>query len=286
MGCTPRRASRSQRNNNQRCYLNPNNQESTSNLSIILDNKTQGIHSTTLDHTSYPSLVNFQTMKLTPFGLEPVCFVPQNNNCSDNKFPSSSHYFPPSNNHCLSKETCQASKSYSVYPLYYGNNFQVDESQLGFEIPPKSNSSAVEPADMGIIQNHFPYDADASKKTRQTEPGDTPENQPFDLSLRLAPLSVPCSTHNSLSLKVEDVISSKSQEGIKSSNLLPQMGKGFSFFHLGNADVPSDSCLSKWSPQEATMRKRKTIVSHPTEERILCSPPKHQRFHFTTLMEE
>ncbi|KAK9280506.1 hypothetical protein L1049_014198 [Liquidambar formosana] len=157
LGCTPRRASRSQRNNNMRCYLSPNTQEpSSSNPASILE-ITQGNHTINLQYMShYLNLVKPTTTNSFHSGLQPQSPVTQNSNCATNKFPFSSENFPPSShNQCLSLETYPPSRLYSVYPLYYGNHLQREDSQFGLEISPKLNSNATESAETGYCTEPF-----------------------------------------------------------------------------------------------------------------------------------
>ncbi|KAA8525471.1 hypothetical protein F0562_007326 [Nyssa sinensis] len=293
LGCTPRRASRSQRNSNLRCYLNANTPETTC-VSYNSENTTEGSNTTNIQFMShYSSFMKSGTMNSIHLGSESRCPITQNN--TTNKSPFLSTNFPPhGTNQCLPMESYPSSNSCSIYPLYYGNYFQSQESQSGFGIPSKSNSHPMESAEMGVLQNLLSHNVDASNKIPQAELGDSPENLTnigCDLSLRLGPLSVPCiNVETSWLQEVEDVGSSTSREGSKLSAILPQMDKEFSFFPKVKADDPLDSYSSKWNSEdekmnvEATMRKRKAVFSHSSEDGGFFWQPKLPYNHLTGRM--
>lgn len=279
-----------------RCYLSPNTQEpSSSNPASILE-ITQGNHTINLQYMSdYLNLVKPTTTNWFHSGLQPQSPVTQNSNCATNKFPFSYENFPPSShNQCLSLETYPPSRLYSVYPLYYGNHLQREDSQFGLEISPKLNPNATESAETGMVQNLFSCNVDASNKITQADFNNHPESSPeigCDLSLRLGPLPVPCIiVENSWHQEVEDVGSSCSREGSKFHDRLPQMDKKFSFLPRRNADDPLDSCSSKWSSEfenlniQPTMRKRKAFDGHPAEDRQFCWQPRPPCNNFTGRM--
>ncbi|KAL6344884.1 hypothetical protein AAG906_006637 [Vitis piasezkii] len=285
LGCPQRRASRSQRNNNPRCYLTPSTQEPISISPSILENSPQGNHATISQVMSrYATFIKPSSMSVIQPGLEPHSTAFHNNDCPTSKFLFSSENCPPSGNKCLQMEVYPASNLCAVYPLYDGNQLQCEESQCGFGVQSHPKSNPMEPAGMGTIQNLFSYAIDPTKKPSQTDFGHVTENSPkidCDLSLRLGPLSIPCvSVENSWPQEFEDVGSSCSREGSKFSDLSPQVDKQFPFFPRGNTDDPLDSCLSKRSSEgenlnmEATMRKRKAVISYPLEDRQFCCQPK------------
>ncbi|KAI7988527.1 hypothetical protein LOK49_LG13G02608 [Camellia lanceoleosa] len=283
LGCTPRRASRSQRNSNPRCYLSASTPDQTTVSPSNLENIYHSNHITNPPFMSHNS--NFtkpNTMNFTVLDSE------------SHKFPFLSENFPPcSNARCLPSEAYASSNSCSVYPLYYGNPLQSQESQesqFRFRIPPNLNSDNLKPVKIGHLQNLFPCDVDASNQIPQADLRDTPENPPgigCDLSLRLGPLSVPCiSIENSWPQEVEDVERSKLNDDLK-----PWMDKEFSFFPKANADDdPLDSYSSKWSSEaedmnvETTMRKRKAVFSYPSEDGQFCWQPKLPSNHLTGKM--
>ncbi|RVW54052.1 hypothetical protein CK203_080369 [Vitis vinifera] len=218
LGCPQRRASRSQRNNNPRCYLTPSTQEPISISPSILENSPQGNHTTISQVMSrYATFIKPSSMSVIQPGLEPHSTAFHNNDCPTTKF---------------------------LFPLRTVLHLlQCEESQCGFGVQSHPKSNPMEPAGMGTIQNLFSYAIDPTKKPSQTDFGHVTENSPkidCDLSLRLGPLSIPC----------------------------------------GNTDDPLDSCLSKRSSEgenlnmEATMRKRKAVISYPLEDRQFCCQPK------------
>ncbi|CAL5440249.1 unnamed protein product [Camellia sinensis] len=283
LGCIPRRASRSQRNSNPRCYLSVSTPDQTCVSPSNLENIYHANHITNPPFMSHNS--NFtkpNTMNFTVLDSE------------SHKFPFLSENFPPcSNTRCLPTEAYASSNSCSVYPLYYGNPLQSQESQESqfcFHIPPNLNSDNPKTLKIGHLQNLFPCDVDASNQIPQADLRDTPENLPgigCDLSLRLGPLSVPCiSIENSWPQEVEDVERSKLNDDLK-----PWMDKEFSFFPKSNVDDdPLDSYSSKWSSEaedmnvEMTMRKRKAVFSYPSEDGQFCWQPKLPSNHLTGKM--
>ncbi|KAM7256885.1 hypothetical protein ACFE04_012626 [Oxalis oulophora] len=93
LGCTPRRASRSQRNTNPRCYLNSNTQGPGEAL-----------------------------MKPPTYGVS---------NVNNYKCAFTHENAPPSNNiQCTPVENYPTSEKCPVYPLYYGKVPQFEEPQL------------------------------------------------------------------------------------------------------------------------------------------------------------
>ncbi|XP_059658159.1 uncharacterized protein LOC132304483 [Cornus florida] len=281
LGCTPRRSSRSQRNSNPGCYLSASVPETTSAPPCNLDNTTQGNQQLKSFNSNFtvPSYMNS-----THLGLDSSFPITQNNNCTTNKSQFlSEKLLPHGTNQCLPMGTYPSSNSCLVYPLYYGNHLQSQELQSHFGITAKSNSHTPDSAETetGAVQNLLlSCNVDASNKIPQTEFRDALENSHnigCDLSLRLGPLSIPSATvENSLHQEVEDVGSSTHREGRKLSDLSPPMEKEFSFYRKANADDSTDFCLNKWSSEcenmnvDATMRKRKAVVSPPSEGRQFC----------------
>ncbi|KAA8521574.1 hypothetical protein F0562_012247 [Nyssa sinensis] len=295
LGCTPGGGSRSQRNSNQRCYLSVSTTETTCVPPSNIE-KTRGNHTANTHFMShYPNFTKSGIINSIQLGSESHCPVAENNNCTTNKYPFVFENFPQhGTSQCLTMETYPSSNSCSVYPLNYGNQFQSQESQSGFGIPSKLNSHIVESAEVGVLQNLLSLDAEASNKIPQAELSNSPEKSTdirCDLSLRLGPLSVPCiSVENSWPQEVEDVGSSTSWEGSKVSELSPLMDHEFSFFPKVNADDPLDSCSSKCCFEdenmhvEATTRKQKAVVSHPSEDKRFVWQPKLPYNHLTGRM--
>ncbi|XAR69380.1 hypothetical protein NMG60_11000930 [Bertholletia excelsa] len=244
LGCTPRKASRSQRNDSPICYLSASNLESIASES--------------------PSS------------------IPKQNDHTTNRFPFLSGDFP--NMPCLPVEAHQSSNLCSVYPLYYATNqiqLQLASSQFGFSICPNSNSKKSQPVETKNLQALLSSGLDVVKEVSRGDLRDNSENplgNGCDLSLRLGLVSVPrTNTENSLPLESEDVGSNTSQEGSKSTDLNVLVDKDFSFFPKAND--PLDSCSSKKTSEdenlstETRMRKRKMVKWSPLLGQDLPFPP-------------
>ncbi|XP_021898155.1 uncharacterized protein LOC110814877 [Carica papaya] len=282
LGCTPRRASRSQRNVNPRCYLNLNNQEPTGTEISGLGNHTSNSH-----FVAY--YLNF--MKPSTLGasnLSSVCRNPvvQTHNCFTNNFPLATKNVSPSKaNQCLSMESGSVSNLYTVYPLYYGNCFHVEESHHGSRVLPKPFSNCPEHlAKVGSFPTSCFPDASSSGKIIQTNTKakiqEIPLDNECDLSLRLGPCSVPCpSVGNRQDL---GDIDSNSEEGITGRSLTPLIDQEFCFFGKGNTSdklhLISTECIVKdehgHTNLDTTMRKRKIVLSQSMEDQQFCWQPK------------
>ncbi|XVF35601.1 hypothetical protein REPUB_Repub18cG0160100 [Reevesia pubescens] len=265
LGCIARRTSRSQRNCNLRCYLNPATQEEVNTKGNL----------TTNSHclASYSGFMKPTTMNVTHLGSESQKHIAQ----KTYKFPFASENSPlPSNSQCLPVEKYPPSR-YSVYPLFYGNHLKFEELPHGFGTSPKSISNTVEPAKMGVIHNLFSSDVDSSNKINQTDVRNTSNNPheiACDLTLRLGPLPKPClSVGNSRPLEIEDT-GSTFLGWNKFSDLTPPTNKNLSSFPRSNKDDPLNSSSRKWSVEgehmnvDATMRKRKTVYGLPVDQQF------------------
>ncbi|KAI3902706.1 hypothetical protein MKW92_013550 [Papaver armeniacum] len=216
LGCTPRRASRSQRNINPRCYLSPNKQEPSSLPPRVPDSITHGGGSSHLQplpsvnptsnpqfmsyHVNFPRSMTANTNLLgrescsgtamdqhqpihqgVPLSLEaPVRHVDNQN-------------FPESANRSLNFGR--------VYPLYDVTPHEIIRPQFGFQTSQYLHSntatldkphiqSHVEAPVKGVLKNLFPVDkpANALNRTNQVSMTSKPENPSetdCDLSLRL-----------------------------------------------------------------------------------------------------
>ncbi|XP_021741755.1 uncharacterized protein LOC110707970 [Chenopodium quinoa] len=145
LGCHPVRASRSQRNSNPRSYLNPRFQESAQEAPAIPD------------ETNYPrpppqppNLVGSQlsisrsTMgnQASTSSLSSSQMAPNTSYIATHPNPYSQSSFPrpmPS----VASEPNSLLNFGSIYPLYYGSNFQNVDPQIGFRSPQSSNSRNV-----------------------------------------------------------------------------------------------------------------------------------------------
>lgn len=267
LGCTPRRASRSQRNINPRFYLSPNTQEQPPCVSPgTVVNTSQGNHTTKSQYM--PRCSNFVKPD-TPISTHLRPFPPSND-CAANKSRFASvNVLPSGNKPSLHMENYPASNLYPVYPLYYG-------------ILPNLTSDTLEPAKMGV-ENPYSCNVDASYKITETDtrkPLESSSKIGCDLSLRLGPLSFTrLGVGNRKPQEVEDDGSGSSRDGGKHRDQSP-VDRKLALFTGGKAYDPLDSCSIKCSFEdkninvEATMRKRKEVFNHPEEDQQFCGQPK------------
>lgn len=254
LGCTPRRASRSQRNSNPRCYLTSRTQEAAGVSPGAAGNSHQG------NDTAYSKYMSHSPNFVKPIMIPSSCPVAKTNDCETNKGPfASESVLPPMENN-------PGSKFHSVYPLYYGNRCQFEERRPGFGTS-KLIYNASEPARKGG-ENLSCRNGNASDEKMETNTRRTSEktvNSGCDLSLRLGPVPVTCPSAGKS--KLQEV---KSGSSPNCQSTPPD--KTFSSFPRGNVSGPSESCSRKWSfedkyrNEEATMRKRKAVFSHPLVE--------------------
>uniref|UniRef100_A0A5B6Z0X7 Histone acetyltransferase n=1 Tax=Davidia involucrata TaxID=16924 RepID=A0A5B6Z0X7_DAVIN len=296
LGCVQVRASRSQRHSNPRSYLSPRAQEPGFVPPKILDNTTNERNSG-LPPLHSSNQINFaRSMSSTHLVSESNRHLTQNSNPTAScNFPLSCEKFPhPGNNQFNPMESNTSLNVGSVYPLYYGTDFQPDMSRLICQNPKNSNtiivgtpifSSIPQPAEVACLQNLFSCDGDenASNRTTQSDFRDNHEKAPemeCDLSLRLGLFSDPhkiigtCSSHDN-----DDVGSSSSQEGSRFSNLSPPTSKEFSFFPIKTANYPFEFHTKKWISEgedqivEADVRKRKAPFNNDVEDGKFFWPP-------------
>ncbi|KAI3911817.1 hypothetical protein MKX01_038259 [Papaver californicum] len=246
LGCTPRRASRSQRNSNPRCYLSPNKQEPSSLPPRVPDSITHVGGSSHLQplpsanptsnpqfmsyHSNFPRSMTVATNLLgrepcsaaamdqhqpihqgVPLSLEaPIRYVDNQN-------------FPESANHSLNFGR--------VYPLYDVIRHEIIRPQFGFQTSQYLHSntatlgtpriqSNVEAPVKSVLKNFFPDDkpVNAVNRTNQvsmTSKSEKPSEIDCDLSLRLGIRSASgagAGTSGRQGVEFENVQSSKSQE--------------------------------------------------------------------------
>lgn len=270
LGCTPRKASRSQRNSNLGFYLNPGTQEPNGFFSGTVHNPIQVNHTTNSQCIpNYSNFIKPTIVNLTHSGSEAKDLVGQNNNVSSNKCLFATDNVPLTNiNQCIPMENYRSPRSSlcSVYPLYYGSCF---EPQHSFGFLPKSVPGTMEPGKVGVVQNLFSCNQESSVKISQADLKDSPSNPQAigcDLSLRLGCLSASASlpSDEDRQLKdAEDVGYGTREEG-KFNDLMPKMDKEFSFFIRANVDDPSK--LSKNLSADVTMKKRKAGFGLPVDD--------------------
>ncbi|KAJ6743696.1 HISTONE ACETYLTRANSFERASE [Salix viminalis] len=163
LGCTPRRASRSQRNCNPSFYLSPITREPNTLLPGSMHSATQADHASN-SHVlpNYPNMVKPMIMNSTPSGSESQDFAGQINGASnkflfiDDNIPL--HYV----NQCLPLENYRVPSPCSVYPLYYGGCL---EPRRGGGALPKTVPGTMEPVEVAAMQNFFPRTEDIPVQT-------------------------------------------------------------------------------------------------------------------------
>ncbi|KAF5184153.1 Histone acetyltransferase [Thalictrum thalictroides] len=245
LGCTARRASRSQRNNNPRSYLNTSTREHNPVLTGVLDNVSHaGSYCLMPPHSSKPS----STSHILPYYSTPARPVTANatqlhmesgsshtrdiNPSMSCPFPFSSENMPPSSrNQAFSTETDPSLGC--AYPLYYGAHHQATDSQVVLQSFHGTNfnpvqlgtfqvQSIMKPNEKGFLQDFFTCDGGANVSNRSAEAeisnaDEIPSEIECDLSLHLGPLSVSCPRRETRCRhEVENVRPSSSQGGSKS----------------------------------------------------------------------
>ncbi|XP_050363636.1 uncharacterized protein LOC126782431 [Argentina anserina] len=266
LGCVARRASRSQRYSNPRCYLSP----ITPDVPGGVEKGGQKDTVSNPEHTPrYSKFVKPITISSTLLGSE-----------STMKSTSASENVPPCVYDQCSPRDIQGTSNISSYPLYYGNCPQFKDLKHGIVGLPKPVLKPSVPAKMSVTTNLF---SDGDKPNNNTQKGlrDYPDQSQdlieCDLSLRLGSLSSHCpSSDNNPPRKVNDV---GAQEGSKYTDQPPHLDTGLSFFTKGNEHFPIGSYLDRWSIEDEcmnahiTMRKRKAEFNHPTENTKFCRQP-------------
>lgn len=245
LGCMPRRTSRSQRNNNPRCYLNTGIQEPSN-----VENVPQGNH--LVQSQGMAPYCSF--MKQTMSATQNLVF--QNINGCANKLPFASQNVPPSGNkQCFSLENYPAAPS--AYPLYYGTCFKFEEIPPGLE--------------------NFPNPTSKNTQRYIKDTPDNPQDIGCDLSLRLGPFSVPCPSFEHNQQEQVKEVGSRSQEVNKIGDLVPQLNKQLLFVSKTNDNYPLEACSSQWSVEgdvDTNMRKRKVVSAQSLEDEYFGWQPK------------
>ncbi|GLT25341.1 hypothetical protein SLA2020_004750 [Shorea laevis] len=248
LGCKPWRTLRSQRYSTQRCYLNTSCQEG--------ENIVQGDHTINSQYITYS--VKPTTMNMTHLGSESQDRYPAVHNNTN----SAAYGFP-----------------------FASENVTSPEPQRGLGILPQSHPRKVEavgPAEVGVTQSLLSCDVYISNKITKVDVRDIPvkpHENVCDLSLRLAPLSVPClSAANSDFQEIEGA-GSTAQDWNKITDISPPIGRKVSFLPRSNGYDPLNSCSDKsnvqgeWINVDAKMRKRKAVLC-PSEDQPFSWQPK------------
>ncbi|KAH6782892.1 histone acetyltransferase [Perilla frutescens var. hirtella] len=194
LGCTPRRSSRSQRNDSPRSYLRPENLEGGSVADSNLNAQVCG------------NLAKISPLILHCPTFETTNPLPSCSKAHDRSFQSRNpshvkrflmlqkNFVPSDNHHHASAETPASSDQWSVFPVYYSDQLCPDGSKL--------NSSR------DSFSNPHPMEIDALNARCPSNRELTSENEQkveCDLTLRLGSVVVPrASIENSWSLQVEN----------------------------------------------------------------------------------
>lgn len=289
LGCTPRRTSRSQRNNSAVCYLNSRDPEAPSSSPISLRDKIHG------KPNVYSPLVPTDVRFMTPNTMNPAAFHSfetdtsraQNHTSSDKRFPFLPENVPP----CVNQRLPTSPNSHSVYPLYFGSEFHLADSRC-------DNKNLLGPHqlkdDAGCIwKNTLLHNLDACHAPSVNSLADCTHahvNQTgteCDLSLRLGPVGVPCtSAVNTLLQERHNGNPGMSRDGSKLGYPPPHVDASFSYI-LNNGSVndqlaPASRKVSSQpqDPNVEVMLKKQKVVSHLYEDRQFCYPLKLPFNHF------
>ena len=279
LGCTPRRASRSQRNCNPSFYLSPSTREPNTLFPGSMHSAIQADH-TSNSHVlpNYSNMVKPIIMNSTPSGSESQDFVGQSNGTS-NKFLFIDDNIPLYNvNQCLPLENYRIPSPCSVYPLYYGSCL---EQQRGCGALPKTVPGTMEPVEVAAMQNFFPRTEGIPVKTCRDDHKDSPSQQQetgCDLSLRLGSLPTPMLSVITKQLKdAKDVRHDCSQEGGEVDDWIPQVDRELSFFTRVNVADPLAPHSSKSREHvniDVIKKKRKAVLDHHVEDQFYWQQPK------------
>lgn len=239
------RASRSQRHSNPRSYLTPRVQEPNSAPARILDKTT---------HEQCPKLSPVHAVNQLDFAranaLNPAHLVSESSShVSLNTSLSVGRNYPLSlenvladRNQLMTVERNTPLNLGTVYPLYYGTQYQTG----GSRIPDEPHSKTVyvgkpvitatgEPTEMGVLQNLFSCKNAENALNRFTQADvlnfqEKPQEMECDLSLRLGLFSHSCISIEKSSACETDDGSSSCQDGGKFTDLSPQTNMEFCFF--------------------------------------------------------
>ncbi|KAL5771427.1 hypothetical protein ACOSP7_015581 [Xanthoceras sorbifolium] len=295
LGCIPVRASRSQRHNNPRTYLNLRPQESASMPPRIVDKNTDE-QCPKLSPLNSGNQLNFarstSQANSTLQAPESNCHAIKNDNLAAHQSYPLYENVLSGHNKVMTMETNIPLQLGSVYPLYYGTHYQ----NQGSQIPENMNSTPIfvgkpvgtsipESAEIGVLPNLLscPSSDMVSKTVSQPDFGGTfkmPLVTECDLSLRLGPFSDTCmSIDRSSAREIEDVGSSSYQEVNKFSNPSSLINKEFCFFPEKTVTEPSESCSRNWFSKgecynlEGSTRKPSVPLGDKLEDVQCCWQP-------------
>ncbi|XP_019173750.1 PREDICTED: uncharacterized protein LOC109169328 [Ipomoea nil] len=292
LGCTPRRTSRSQRNNSTVCYLGSRDPEAPSSSPISLRDKIHGMPN------GYSPFVATDVRFMTaPNAMNPAAFHSfetdasrvQNHTSSDKRFP-----FLPG---CVNQRLPTSPSSHSVYPLYFGSEFHLaDDSRCD------NNKNLFAPHQLKDDARRCIWKNTSSMQNldachappRVNSLADNQTGTECDLSLRLGPVGVPCtSAVNTLLQEKHNGDPGMSRDGSKLGYPPPHVDASFSFVlnnHSVNDQLAPASRKASSQPQpqpqpqdpnlEVMLKKQKVVVTHLYEDRQFCSPLKLPFNHF------
>lgn len=321
LGCVPVRASRSQRHSNPRNYLNPRAQEPVSPASRLSDGNS-------IDQNRNLLLLrsgNQSIMERSTSGNSMAMVSGSNRHFMRNiNSPTTSlckkSYSPANNQIGLNNRNTPLNLG-SVYPLYYGTNFQPKDSWPGLREPQNSKEIIVgrpifasaeksvefgmwpllpretsEIAPLGCMRPLLPRETNeiAPNRTKPVDFGEKNAEEPetaCDLSLRLGLCSEStfCSRGKGLALDTEKVDSRK-YDGMKATVISSSREKEFSVFPIELANDPSGFRVARYTFEGedqsvgAFLRKRKLPIEGNLDSRQFFWQVKPNSYHFTDSM--
>lgn len=320
LGCVPVRASRSQRHNNPRNYLNPRAQEPVSPASMVSDgNSTDQNRNLLLLRSGNQSILE-RSANGNSIAMDSGSnrhFVP-NMNCPPTSLCKKS-YSPANNQIGLNNRNTSLNLG-SVYPLYYGTNFQPKDSWPGVQEPQNSKeiivgrpifASAEKPAEfgrrplltretneiapLGCLRPLLPRETNeiAPDRIKPVDFGEKNAETPdtaCDLSLRLGLCSdATFCRGKGLALDSEKIDSGK-YGGIKATVISSSREKEFSVFPIELANDPSGFHLARYTSEGedqsvgAFLRKRKLPIEGNVDSRQFFWQVKPTSYHFADSM--
>nr|XP_034914711.1 uncharacterized protein LOC118048970 isoform X1 [Populus alba] len=295
LGCKVERASRSQRHSNPRSYLSPRTQESASAPPRAID----GTHDEQGPQLMPVHSINqLNIARDTATGNPDLSVSESNHHLAENSNVAYSYPFlyeniPPGSNQLTTREVDMYQNFGSVYPLYCGNQYQIEASDVVSQFPMKTKSNTIfvgKPIgtsvaphrEMGVLQTVFSCSSAevGSTRIRQADfrnTHDKPTGTQCDLSLRLGLYSDPgMGIERNQAQENENAGSSRFQERDKFSVFSQQRNKEFCFFPGTSTRDPSGSCSVKWVSEgddqnlETTIRKRKAPFRDIAEDGHFC----------------
>ncbi|XP_038885601.1 uncharacterized protein LOC120075924 [Benincasa hispida] len=271
LGCTPKKASRSQRNNVSTNYLSSRNQESPSLSPPPMVMKTS--QGAVTNSRCVPYFWNLA--KPVNNGLDHSRFRFQSLLPAHNSTGKFSALLSP---HGLMENALPPSK-FSVYPLYYGSGDQWQGQRSSFEIAPRPVSTYLDSTNGGVMEKTSVSGTMVANGIPQNELmyslGSSCVDK-CDLALRLGPLSASSSSCESKTpLHVLKVCSGSSPEETKTEDCSQVMERKLPLFPMVNAYGVSEhntwgrSLEGECFDGETRMRKRKAGFTHSSKERHL-----------------